>query len=159
MKEKVHKIVIGSDHNGFIFKEELKKYLTVRGYYVEDFGQFDISPPAKDYNVAEEAALAVSNNKFDRGILICGTGDGVCIVANKIAGCRASLCYNTFSAEVSRAKNNSNIAAFGGKTMKLEEIKNMLDIWLVTDFDNGQNDQRNIARNQDLIRIDKKHRK
>ena len=159
MKHKVQKIAIGSDHNGFIFKEELKKYLTVKGYFVQDFGQFDISPPAKDYKVAEQVSLAISNKKFDRGILICGTGDGMCIIANKIAGCIASLCYNIFSAETSRARNNANIIAFGSKTMQLEQIKDILGIWLSTGFANGKNEQRNIARNKDLIRIDKKYRK
>jgi len=159
MKEKVRKIVIGSDHNGFIFKEKIKKYLLSKGYLIEDFGQFDVLPAASDYTVAERAAVAVCNNKFDRGILICGSGDGMCIIANKISGCRASLCYDIFSTKVSRERNNSNIIAFGSKTMKLDQIKDMLNIWLTTDFNNGENDQRNITRNQDMIRIDKKYRK
>lgn len=159
MELKVKKVAIGSDHNGFAYKEELKKYLVNKGYLVKDFGQFTKMPPAKDFKVAEKLALAISENEFDRGILICGTGDGMCIVANKIQSCRASLCYNLFSTIISRKRNNSNILTMGAKTMKLIQIKKIVDIWLTTHFDDDKNEQRNIIRSKDLLRIDKQYRK
>lgn len=158
MKKLLYKIAIGSDHNGLVHKKELISYLVGKNYIIKDFGQYNSSIAAKDFKVAEKVALAVSFKEFDRGILICGTGDGMCISANKIPGCYASLCYNNFSAEVARSRNNSNVIVFGGRTMAVSQMIEMLDIWLITSFLNGGDNRRNVERNNDLLRIDNKYR-
>lgn len=134
-------IVIGSDHAGFHAKEEVKKVLEEKGFHVKDMGCF--SEESVHYPVyAKAVAKPVSEGIYKRGILICGTGIGMSIVANKWPGVRAALCHNTFTAEASREHNNSNILVMGARVLSDAEQKEILDVWLNTSFGGGRHAER-----------------
>jgi len=127
------KIAIASDHAGFLLKELIKKHLDELGYKYEDFGT--TSEESVDYpDYAFKVAKFISKNKFDRGILICGTGIGMSIAANKFPGVRATLCYDTETARSSREHNDSNVVALGARTTDPELAKKIVSIWLTTEF-------------------------
>jgi ribose 5-phosphate isomerase B len=147
------KISIGSDHAAFKYKEEIIKFLKEENHIVLDMGIYE-EIPVKDYSVAQKVALSVSNGECQRGILICGTGIGMSISANKIPGIRAALCHNIFTAEMSRLHNDSNILAFGSRVVELELAKAMVLKWLSTEFEGG----RHIPRNEYMMLLDKKYR-
>ena len=155
----VKTIAIGSDHNGYRYKEELKKDLIQKGYRVEDCGQEAETPPAEDFSMAERVALRVAQGKAERGILICGSGAGMSIAATKVHGCFAALCFDTFTAEVARTRNNANILAMGSKTIDLDRAKEIVHVWLNTEFENKEGDTRNIQRNRHLQEMDTRYRK
>jgi ribose 5-phosphate isomerase B len=155
----VNKIAIGSDHNGFHYKEKIKSDLKKNGYEVRDFGQHSEAPPAQDFSVAEKVALSVAGAEVDRGILICGSGAGMCIAANKVHGCFATLCFDAFTAESARTRNNANILTMGSKTIDLEQAKEIVNIWLNAEFENQKGDERNIMRNRHLLELDAKYKK
>lgn len=135
------KIAIGSDHGGFELKAKIAEYLKSKGIEYRDFGTF--SNESCDYPVfAKEVALEVSKGAFSKGILICGTGIGVSIVANKVKGIRAALCYDTFCAKMSREHNNANILCLGQRVLAQDSALEIVDIWLNTDFEGG----RHLAR-------------
>jgi ribose 5-phosphate isomerase B len=155
----VRKIAIASDHNGYRYKEEIKRYLEKNGYAVTDLGQDSETPPARDFAVAERVALSVTSGAVDRGILICGSGAGMCIAANKVPGAFAALCFDAFTAESARARNNANILTMGSKTIGLEPAKEIVRVWLSAEFETGSKDGRNVARNRHLLELDSKYRK
>ena len=155
----VSKIAVASDHNGFRYKEEIRKYLEENGYAVSDLGQDSEAPPALDFAVAEMVALSVANGTADRGILICGSGAGMCIAANKVPGCFAALCFDVFTAESARTRNNANILTMGSKTIDLDLAKEIVSVWLRAEFESGTSDKRNVARNRHLLELDTKYRK
>jgi len=131
------KIAIGSDHGGFELKEKIINYLKRNNIEFEDFGTF--SNESCDYPVfAKEVALEVANGKFNKGILICGTGIGVSIVANKTKGIRAALCFDTFCAEMSRAHNDANILCLGQRVLAEDLALEIVDIWLNSEFEGGR---------------------
>lgn len=131
------KIVIGCDHAGFEYKEMIKAHLIAQNHEVNDFGCFD--KEAVDYpNVANKVAKAVANKTFERGILICGTGIGVSVVANKVDGIRCALVFNEFMARSSREHNDSNILALGERVIGCGVAKDIVDLWLATDFLKGR---------------------
>ncbi|HIE23640.1 MAG TPA: ribose 5-phosphate isomerase B [Candidatus Korarchaeota archaeon] len=131
------KIAIGSDHAGFALKERLKNYLIKLNYEVKDFGTH--SEESVDYpDIAFEVSRDVSNGKFDRGILICGTGIGMCIAANKVVGIRAAICWDERTAKLSRKHNDSNILCLGGRILDEEEALKIVDVWLTTEFEGGR---------------------
>lgn len=131
------KVVIGCDHGGFRLKEEIKKMLEEKKYDLRDFGTF--SEESVDYPaVALEVARAVRDGLYDRGILICGTGIGIGIAANKVQGIRAALCHDTFSAKASREHNNSNILTMGERVIGFGLAKDIVNSWLETDFAGGR---------------------
>jgi ribose 5-phosphate isomerase B len=135
------KIAIGSDHGGFVLKNEILKHIQSKGYDIKDFGC--CSAESVDYpDVAHEVSVAVVKGEYDRGILICGTGIGISIAANKIPGIRAALCGDCFSAKVSREHNNANILAMGERVIGVELAKMITDIWLATDFEGGRHGRR-----------------
>ena len=135
------KIAIASDHAGFKVKEELKKLLTSMGYEIKDFGTF--SEESCDYpDFAFKAATAVSKGEAENGILICGTGIGMSIVANKIKGRRAALCWSKETAELSKKHNNANILCLGARVLSMEEIKEITKVWLSTNFEGGRHERR-----------------
>lgn len=135
------KIAIGSDHGGFEFKAKIADYLKSKNIEVKDFGTF--SDESCDYPVfAKEVALEVSKGAFNRGILICGTGIGVSIVANKVKGIRAALCYDTFCAKMSREHNNANILCLGQRVLAQDLALEIVDIWLSTEFEGGRHEKR-----------------
>lgn len=131
------KIAIGSDHGGFELKAKIVEYLNSKGIETKDFGTF--TNESCDYPVfAKEVATEVANGLFDKGILICGTGIGVSIVANKVKGIRAALCFDTFCAKMSREHNNANILCLGQRVLSEDLALEIVDIWLKTDFEGGR---------------------
>ena len=116
------KIAIASDHGGYALKNELLPYITELGHEFRDFGCY--STDSMDYpDIAFPAAEAVASGEFDRGILICGTGIGVSICANKVRGIRCALCGDVLSAELTRQHNDSNMLAMGGRIIGIETAK------------------------------------
>jgi len=145
------RIAIGSDHAGFSLKEKLKQWLIELGYEVRDFGT--MSEEAVDYpDIAFKVAREVSQGRFDRGILICGTGIGMCIAANKVIGIRAALCWDKRSAELSRKHNNSNILCLGGRVLREREAMKIVDAWLTTKFEGG----RHLRRVRKIMEFEQK---
>lgn len=135
------KIAIGSDHGGFKLKEEIKSYLAELGYEYHDFGTF--SPEAVDYpDFARKVAEAVAKGDYERGILICGTGIGIGIAANKVPGIRAALCHDTFSARASREHNDANILTMGERVIGPGLAKEIVKVWLESEFAGGRHARR-----------------
>ncbi len=136
------KIIIGSDHGGFDLKEACRIHLeTLSGWEVTDAGVFNRD--AADYpNVAHKVARAVAKGEYERGILICGTGLGMGIVANRYKGVRAGVCHNLFTARLSRQHNNANILVMGGRVIGLGIALEMVDLFLKTPFDGGRHELR-----------------
>ncbi|MGG1312021.1 MULTISPECIES: ribose 5-phosphate isomerase B [Cohnella] len=127
-------IAIGSDHNGFEMKEAIKKHLENLGYQVADYGCH--SRDAVDYPaVAFEVAKGISEGKHDRGILICGTGLGVAIAANKYPGIRAATTHDTYSAERAQLSNNAQIITMGAQVIGHEAAKKIAEAYLNVSFD------------------------
>ena len=153
------KIAIGSDHNGYRYKQAIKEELATLGYTVEDLGQHEETTPAPDFAMAEEVALSVARGNADRGILICGSGAGMCIAANKIHGCFAALCFSAFTAEVARTRNNANIVCLGSKTIDLDLAHEIVSVFLTTAFEDGEGNERNVKRNNHLLNMDDRYRK
>jgi ribose 5-phosphate isomerase B len=140
------KIIIGSDHAGFELKEKMARYLHKKGFDVKDAGCY--SKERCDYpEFAYKVAKAVSGRKYRRGMLICYTGIGNAIVANKLSGVRAALCYNVRAAELSRMHNDSNILVLGSLFVDEKNARRIIDIWLKTGFEGGRHRRRlNILR-------------
>ena len=135
------KIGIASDHGGFELKEYLKEYLKKSGIEVSDFGTNSEEPV--DYQIyGERCARAVANGEVERGIVCCGTGIGISIAANKVAGIRCALCTDENMARLSRQHNNANVLALGGRTTSNEEAQKILDAWLITEFEGGRHQRR-----------------
>ena len=137
------KIAIGADHAGFQFKEDLKEYLINNGYEVMDFGAitFDENDGFPDYAIP--VALSVSKNENERGVLVCGSGIGVSIAANKVKGVRAVNCTCEEFAKLSRQHNDTNVICFPGRFLDINEAKKYLDVWLKTEFLGGKYQDRN----------------
>lgn len=135
------KIALGSDHGGFKLKEEIKMFLEKSGYDVQDFGTSN--EESCDYPVfAAAAANAVSKGKASRGILICKSGIGNAIVANKFPKVRAALCYNIVCAKLSRQHNDANVLVLGARFTKPAIAKRMISIWLKEEFLGGRHQRR-----------------
>ncbi|MBE7706154.1 MAG: ribose 5-phosphate isomerase B [Cyanobacteria bacterium SIG30] len=135
------KIAIGCDHGGFLLKQKIIEFLDKNGYEYKDFGSFD--EEAVDYPViAKQVSGAVSNKEFERGILVCGTGLGMSIVANKFKGIRAVCLENKFSAKATREHNDSNVLCLGGRILKDDLALELVDIWLTTEFQGGRHQKR-----------------
>ena len=144
------KIALACDHGGFDYKEKLKSVLLSEGYEVSDFGCY--SADSVDYpEMAYPCAKAVSNKEADRGIVICGTGIGVSIVANKVEGIRCALCSDLFSAQATREHNDSNMLAMGGRVISEEMMLKIAKVWLETPF---LNDERHLRRIAKVMEID-----
>lgn len=131
------KIAIASDHGGFELKEKLKSYLASKKMETEDLGTD--SPESVDYpDFAKKMARHILALKADLGILICGTGVGISIAANRFKGIRAALLYSPFVAEMAKKHNNANVVVFGGRTMDFDNVKECLDVFLKTEFEGGR---------------------
>ena len=135
------RIAIGSDHSAFEIKKELVKYLDEKGYLVSDEGTYSFE--SCDYpDFAEKVALKVRDKVVELGILICGTGIGMSISANKFRGIRAALCFNEYMAEMSRLHNNANILCLGARVLSQEQMIEIINKWLSTEFEGGRHSKR-----------------
>jgi len=145
------KIFIGADHRGFELKSKIKNILLKRGYDVEDVGTFGLEPPCDYPKISYEVAHRVAQKKDSRGILVCMTGIGHAIAANKVPGAYAALCYNKKAALLSREHNNANILVLGAKFVSPREMLSMIDVWLKTKFAGG----RHLRRVRQIKKIEK----
>ncbi|NOY23247.1 MAG: ribose 5-phosphate isomerase B [Acidobacteria bacterium] len=135
------KLAIGSDHGGFPLKETVKAYLQENGHDVTDLGCFSIE--SVDYpDFALKVAQAVASGVFEKGILMCGTGIGISISANKVKGIRAALCHDHLTASLAARHNNANILCMGGRTTGPETAKDIVDAWLNAPFEGGRHKRR-----------------
>lgn len=127
------KIALGSDHGGYQLKENLKEYLKELNVEYIDFGCEN--EQSVDYpDIGFKVAIEVKNGKCDRGILICGTGIGMSVIANKVRGIRAALCCNEFAARCARKHNDANILVLGGRVVGSGLAKEIMKVWLNTKF-------------------------
>ena len=143
-------IALGADHAGFQLKEAIKGWLIEQGYQVVDHGTH--STESVDYpDYAAQVAEAVADHKVERGVLVCGTGIGMTITANKVPGVRAALCSDLYTARMSREHNDANVLTLGGRLMGHEMALDILKMWLGTDFA-GDRHRRRIAKIAELER-------
>ena len=134
-------IAIGSDHGGYELKEELKKVLEEIGLKYKDYGAF--SKDRVDYPIiAKEVSRAVQTKECEKGILICRSGYGMAMVANKFKGSRSAPCFCTRAAEFSRLHNNTNVLSLGADYVTVDEAKEILKTWLNTEFEGGRHQER-----------------
>lgn len=130
-------IALAADHGGYELKEAIKEHLTAQGVEVKDFGTY--STESVDYPIyAEKASRSVAEKECTLGIICCGTGIGVSMVANKIKGIRAAVVTNEFCAEMTRRHNDANVLCMGGRVISKEEAIKFTDIFLNTPFEGGR---------------------
>jgi len=135
------KIAIGSDHRGFTAKEKIKGMLKAMSHEVLDFGtDSDVSCDYPD--IAYPTCAAIIQGEADYGILLCGTGIGVDICANKVAGIRAALCHDEVTAEMSRRHNKANVLCLPADLIGDEIMRRIVDVWLKTEFEGGRHERR-----------------
>ena len=135
------KIAIGCDHRGFAVKTKLMELIARLGHEVTDFGAF--GPESCDYpDVAAAVGRKVGAGEVDRGILICGSGIGMCIVANKIPGVRAAPCHDDLTAEMSRRHNDLNVLCLSADMLGERLIDRLVEVWLTTPFEGGRHSKR-----------------
>lgn len=139
-------IYCGSDHAGLELKKILKTHLEAEGYNVVDLGVFAAEPPADYPDIAHEIAEKVVENAGSRGLLVCGTGIGMCMAANKHAGIRGANCESEQTVEMSRKHNDSNILCLGGRVLQPDQAQKMLDIFMKTPFENEERHVRRIEK-------------
>ena len=141
-------IALGCDQGGYELMQEVKKHLVERGLEYKDFGTY--SSESVDYPIyGKKVAHAVANGECERGILICGTGIGISITANKVKGIRAALCHDVFSAEATRLHNDANILAMGGRIVGPGLALMIVDKFLDTPFSNEERHARRISMMED----------
>lgn len=141
MLDSLKKIAIGSDHAGFILKEYLKEYLQKEQYSVTDFGTF--SEQSMDYpDPIHPLALALNNNEFEKGVIICGSGNGVAMVANKYPKVRAAVCWSREIVKLARQHNDANIISLPARFISREQAIEFLQLFLTTDFEGGRHQRR-----------------
>jgi ribose 5-phosphate isomerase B len=141
-------IALGSDHRGYKYKEIIKGILAKRGIAIEDFGAF--SEESADYpDHGSKAAVAVSSGKANLGVLICGTGNGMAMVANKIKGIRAGLAVNSEMARLTRAHNDANILVLSEMFTPESELEQIIDNFVNTAFEGGRHARR-VSKIEDL---------
>ena len=134
-------LAIGSDHGGFALKEEIKKYLDSKGIAYQDFGT--LTAESCDYpDIANAACQAIVSGQCDRGILICGTGIGISMAANKVKGIRAACCSDYFSAKYTRLHNDANVLCMGGRVVGPGLATELVEVFLSTPFEGGRHQRR-----------------
>lgn len=154
MAENRKSIVVGSDHNGMVLKNILRDHMLSLGHEVIDMGVNSETPV--DYpDIAASLSEEVSKGKLDRGILVCGTGAGMAIVANKVPGVRAVCIHDAYTAERARASNNAQIITLGSLVVGVELAKKLIDIWLESEFQGG----RSLPKVAKIDQIDEKFRR
>ena len=135
------KIAMGADHAGFELKDKLKQRLLARGIQVEDEGTN--GPGSVDYpDFARKVGEEVAERRADQGILVCGTGIGMAMAANKVAGIRAANCDTEFEAQMAREHNDANVLALGARVLSEEQAAKIVDVWLKTQFAGGRHQTR-----------------
>ncbi|NOQ45733.1 MAG: ribose 5-phosphate isomerase B [Desulfobulbaceae bacterium] len=135
------KIAIGSDHGGYDLKELVARFLTVTGHDPVDVGCFSLD--SVDYpNFADSVCAKVQSSECDRGILICGTGIGMSIAANRHGDIRAALCHEAYTARMSREHNNANVLCMGGRVLGIEIALDVVKAWVETEFTGGRHQRR-----------------
>ncbi len=135
------KVVIACDHGGFELKETVKEHLIKKGYSVIDIGTNNTE--SVDYpDYGKRAGEMVADNKAERGIVICGTGIGISIAANKVDGIRCALCTNEYMAKMSRQHNNANMLALGNRVIGRDLALSIVDVWMNTEFEGGRHEKR-----------------
>lgn len=139
-------IYLGSDHAGLELKEKLQEYLKEKYDKVIDLGVFAVEPPADYPDIAHEVAEKVRENNGSKGILVCGTGIGMCMAANKVPGIRAAVCESAKTAEMSRKHNDANILCLGGRVLEFESAKQMADAFLSTEFEAEERHVRRVQK-------------
>lgn len=153
MADKSRPIVIGSDHFGLPLKNSVRDYLRANGYTVDDMGVESETPV--DYpDVGAALAEKVSAGQYDRGILICGTGAGMAIVANKVPGVRAVCVLDPYTAERARASNDAQVITMGSQTVTPDVARKLVDIWLESEFQGG----RSAPKVEKIKKLDEKYR-
>lgn len=134
-------IAIGADHGGYELKEQIKKYLSDKNIEVKDFGTDGTQ--SVDYpEFGKKVAESVASGEAEKGILVCGTGLGMMLCANKTDGVRAICTNDSYSVKFSRLHNNANVICFGGRTMGIEAVLHNLEIFLTTEFEGGRHQRR-----------------
>lgn len=145
---KAHRVVIGCDEAAFELKEKLAAHISEQGYRLEDLGTFDARPVLYP-DIAFKVARAIADGRADRGVLICGTGIGVAISANKVPGIRAAQAHDTYSAGKARSSNDAQIIALGARVIGPELAKTVVDTFLATEFGGGPSAEK-VARIADI---------
>ena len=141
LKCKEMKIVIGSDHAGFELKENLRNFLVSEGHEVVDHGTYSLD--SVDYpDFAHKVASEVNNGTVEKGILVCGSGQGVCMTANKYEGVRAALAWSAEIAGLSREHNNANVVCLPARFIEVSEAQNVVKTFISTDFEGGRHERR-----------------
>ena len=145
----MNKIILGADHGGFELKEKIKEFLKKKKIEFEDAGTLggDNTDDYPDY--AFKVAEKVRRIKNSKGILICGTGTGMVIAANKVHGIRAAMVYDNYSAEMARKDNNVNILCLRGRKFSSRKAKKVVKIWLETEFSNAERHKRRLKKIED----------
>ena len=136
------RIAIGADHRGVPLKAKLISFLKTKHFQIMDVGAYAADPPSDYPDIAEEVARRVARGRFDRGILICGTGIGMSISANKVKGIRAAHCTSPKEALLSRAHNDANVLTMGAMTTPVKRAKQILGVWLKTKAEGGRHRRR-----------------
>ena len=135
------RVAIGADHGGFEHKESIKKFLEEKGIEVKDFGTY--SEDSVDYpDLIHPLAKAINDGEYSKGIIMCGSGNGAQMTANKYPNVRAALCWNEEQAELTRLHNNANILSLPGRFIPMETAWKMVSLFLSTDFEGGRHLQR-----------------
>ena len=135
------KIALGCDHGGVEHKNAILEHLKDRGFEVKDFGIYEVK--SVDYpDIAKPVALSVANKEYDLGILVCGTGIGMSLAANKVKGIRAAVCSDHFSAKYTRLHNDSNILCLGGRVIGIGTALELVDLFVDTQFEGGRHQRR-----------------
>ena len=141
----VRRVAIGADHGGFALKAKLVALLQAKGLEVADLGTH--SPEPCDYpRIGYKVASAIAQRKFDRGILLCKSGIGIAIVANKVPGVRAAVCHDLFDAERSRAHNDANVLVLGAEKLSDAAAGRIVDTWLSAPFESGGRHERRVRQ-------------
>ena len=144
---KIMMIFVAADHAGFQMKEDLKKYLADLGYEVKDMGAFELNPGDDYPDLMFPMAKAVAENLGEnKGIAVCGSGQGEAMAANKVRGIRAAVVYDEYSARMSRQDNDANIMALGARTLDIETAKRLVRMWLETPFSGEERHIRRIKK-------------
>jgi ribose 5-phosphate isomerase B len=145
-EEKSLTVFIGSDHAGFSTKERVKRYLDKKNIHYHDLGPSEYVEGDDYPDYAFKVSEKVSRNKGSRGILVCGSGSGMTIAANKVKGIRAVAAYDKYSAKFSRLDNDANVLGLRGRRFSFRKIRSIVDVWLKTPFSGGERHRRRIQK-------------